>query len=121
MKILSTTLDLPVKNLAKAKEWYRQLFEYPPTTAPAPGVVELELGTVWLQLHETPVSSGDKALRLGIKELDKQHKRLRDAGLHVEDITLVPDVIRYFDFKDPDGNGLSFYQMMAEETDKEED
>jgi hypothetical protein len=53
--------------------------------------------------------------------LDKQHKRLRDAGLHVEDITLVPGVIRYFDFKDPDGNGLSFYQMMAEETDKEED
>lgn len=114
MKILSTTLALPVKNLAKAKEWYRQLFEYPPTAAPAPGVVELELGPVLLQLHEKGVSSGDAALRLGIKELDKLHKRLRDEGLDVEDITLVPGLIRYFDFKDPDGNGLSFYQRLEE-------
>ena len=120
MTILNTTLDLPVKNLTKAKEWYRQLFEYPPTTSPAPGVVQLELGPVWLQLHETGVSSGDKALRLGIKELDKQHKRLRDAGLQIEDITLVPGVIRYFDFKDPDGNGLSLYQMLEGDTAKQE-
>ncbi|NLC33480.1 MAG: VOC family protein [Clostridiales bacterium] len=114
MKILSATLALPVNDLAKSKEWYRQLFEYPTTTAPAPGVAELALGPIILQLHETQNIRSDKALRLGVKDLDSLHKRLRAAGLPVEDITLVPEVIRYFDFKDPDGNGLSFYQMLGE-------
>lgn len=112
MKILSAIVALPVKDLLKSKLWYRQLFEYPPIIEPAPGIAELNLGPVWLQLYQAQGISGDTALRLEIKDLDKQNKRLRDEGLQVEDITVVPGLIRYFDFKDPDGNGLSFYQLL---------
>lgn len=114
MKILSVTLALPVRDITKAKEWYRQLFEYPPVEEPAPGIVELELGPAWLQLYEAPGVKGDGALRVGVKDLDKLHHRLRTAGLKIEEITEVPGVLRYFDFRDPDGNGLSFYQMLED-------
>ncbi len=110
MTIISVTIALPVRDLEKAKAWYRQLFEYPPMIEPVPGVVELELGPAWLQLYQHQGIAGDSAVRVGVRDLHKLHKRLSEAGFVIEPISEVPGILEYFDFRDPDGNGLSFYQ-----------
>jgi len=43
--------------------------------------------------------------------VEKERRRLVKMGHQVEEITDVPGVLRYFDFQDPDGNGLTLYTL----------
>ena len=114
MKILSTTVGLPVTNLADSVKWYQEVFQISQVQHPMEGVAEMKIGTVWLQLYENNSITAENALRFGVTNVEKVRKRLVEMGLRVEEISEVPDLIRYFDFRDPDGNGMSFYQLLSE-------
>ena len=47
-----------------------------------------------------------------MRDIERAHKRVKKLEIPAEDITEVPGVIRYFDLRDPDGHGLSFYEMI---------
>lgn len=114
MKITSITVGLSVQDLERAARWYKELFDIKEAISPVDGVLEMEIGPVWLQLYEGKGIESDAALRFGVQDIERAHKRVKKLGIPAEEITDVPGVIRYFDLRDPDGHGLSFYQMAEE-------
>lgn len=107
----SSTLSLPVSNLQKSIDWYQQLLGEVEGFSPAEGVYEFQLNeSTWLQFFEGEPSNG-AILRLEVEVIKDHHDRLVKLGLSPSPVELVPNVVSYFDFKDPDGNLLSFYML----------
>lgn len=112
MDVRNVTVGLPVSDLAAAKEWYQRVFALPePELEPAEGVVEFQLGTIWLQLGEEPTtrSGAQVVTRFGVDDVAAERERLVGLGVEVGPLEHVPDAVDYVDFLDPDGNQLSFY------------
>jgi lactoylglutathione lyase len=114
MTVTSATIGLPVSDLQQAEEWYRRVFELTaPTVEPAPGVIEIALGPIELQLSEEPTerSGAQVTLRLGVDDAPAEYRRLTELGLRLGPLEHVDGVVDYFDFTDPDGNSLSLYSL----------
>lgn len=106
----SSTIGFPVSNLEESVEWYKQVLGDVEYFSPADGVVEFALNDkTWLQLFVGTASQGS-ILRLEVADIESQYNRLNNL-VSPTPIELVPDVVSYFDFKDPDGNQLSFYKL----------
>ncbi len=115
MDVQSVTIGLPVNNLEDAELWYRRAFALSgPDIVPADGVVEFQLGTIWLQLGEEPTgrSGAEVVTRFGVSDAAAQRECLIREGIGVGPLEHVPDADDYFDFSDPDGNKLSFYSEL---------
>lgn len=107
----SSTLSFPVSDLKQSIDWYQQLLGEVEGFSPAEGVFEFQLNeSTWLQLFEGEPSSG-AILRLEVKDIQDHHSRLVKLGISPGPVDMVPNVVSYFDFKDPDGNLLSFYML----------
>lgn len=107
----SSTISFPVSDLEKSTQWYQQLLGEVESFSPAPGVMEFQLNDkTWLQLFEGEVAVGS-ILRLEVADIQSSHKKLGEIGISTTSIELVPNVVSYFDFSDPDGNQLSFYKL----------
>ena len=118
MKISTVTVGLPVADLERAKDWYRQLFARAEEQVPIDGVWEISpAASFWLQLFEqVGLESSAKVVRFETSDIDAAHSLVkRIGGQAVTDVESVPDVVKYFDFRDPFGNLLSFYEMLARE------
>ncbi|MEE6295812.1 VOC family protein [Georgenia wangjunii] len=115
MDISGVTVGLPVSDLAAATEWYGRVFGLgAPELAPADGVVEFQLGPVWLQLGEEEQATRSGAavvVRFEVADATAEHARLAGLGIDVDDVVHVPGAVDYVDFRDPDGNGLSVYSL----------
>lgn len=115
-KIPGITVGIGVKSVAEAARWYRSLFGDIEMMEPSPGTVELKLTEeTWLQLDDTgylTVGGGSSILRLETADIDTAHKRVKTLTRDVEDIVTVEGVVKYFDFKDPAGNRLSYVQVL---------
>ncbi|WP_130176167.1 VOC family protein [Cryobacterium sp. SO1] len=114
MKVTSATIGLPVRDLAAAEAWYRRVFELTvPAVEPAPGVIEIVLGPIDLQLSEEPPgrTGAQVILRLGVPDASAEYRRLTGLGLTLGPLEHVPGVVDYVDFVDPDGNALSLYSL----------
>jgi lactoylglutathione lyase len=114
MNVTSVTVGLPVKDLGQAETWYRRVFELTgPAVEPAPGLLELTLGPIDLQLIEDPAGQpGEQnGLRLGVDDAAAEHERLSALGLTTDPLEHVPGAVDYFDFTDPDGNILGVYSL----------
>ena len=114
--IKSITIGLPVPDLKKATAWYREILGNPEIINPAPGVSELSLtSTSWLQLFEVESSEANPtALRFESNDIMASHKLALKYGNQVGEVEIVPSVVKYFEFHDPFGNTLSFYELFAE-------
>ena len=114
--IESTTIGIAVKNVAEATKWYKTLLGNIETIEPAPGTIELKLtDDTWLQLDDTgylKIGGGSTIVRFGTQNIEAMHEIAKNLDPGAEDIELVEGVIKYFDFKDPAGNRLSFYQLI---------
>jgi catechol 2,3-dioxygenase-like lactoylglutathione lyase family enzyme len=114
MKVTSVTVGVPVRDLGAAESWYRRVFEVTgPAVEPAPGLRELTLGSIDLQLIEDPDAKpgAQNGLRVGVDSAAAEHERLTALGLTLDPVEHVPGAVDYFDFTDPDGNTLGVYSL----------
>ncbi|HTF47979.1 MAG TPA: VOC family protein [Pseudonocardia sp.] len=105
-----------MSDLPRAVEWYRQVFELgEPDLEPADGVVEFQLGSVWLQLGEEPTarSGAEVVTRFGVVDARAERDRIAALGVQVGPLEHVEGAVDYCDFVDPDGNVLSFYSELS--------
>lgn len=82
---------------------------------PDPGTIELKLtDNVWLQLDDTGYlkTGGGSIVRFETKDIDAVHGLVKKLTSDVGDIETVEGVVKYFDFKDPAGNRLSYVQLL---------
>ena len=113
-KVESITIGIAVKDVNEATNWYKALLGEVETMEPAPGTIELQLSeNAWLQLDDTGyLKVGGSIIRLETQDIDAVHTKVKALKSNVGDIALVEGVVRYFDFEDPAGNRLSYYQLL---------
>lgn len=112
--VQSITIGIAVKDANEAANWYKTLLGEVATMEPAPGVIELQLSeNAWLQLDDTgDLKVGGSIIRLETQDIDAIHTKVKALQPDVGEIELVEGVVRYFDFEDPAGNRLSYYQLL---------
>lgn len=94
--------------------WSQSLLGDLETTEVAPGAAELKLcDNIWIQLDDTgylEVGGGSAILRFETDDIEADNLTVKALSDEVEEIEEAGGVVRYFDFKDPYGNRLSYYQ-----------
>lgn len=115
MKINSVTVGLPVPDLNRSIEWYRKLLGDLEELSPAEGIWEVYVTPSFtLQLFEMDFQeSSMKNIGFESMDIEASHKLVSGLGVTVKEIETVPDTVRYFEFSDPFGNLLSFYEIIA--------
>ncbi len=115
MKINSITIGLPVTDLNRAVEWYRKLLGELEEVSPMEGIIEMKvMPSFWLQLFEVETKeSSSKSLNLETENIELSHELVLSLGRDAGQIETVPETIHYFEFSDPFGNLLSFYQLLG--------
>ena len=103
--------EITVSDLKTAREWYSRLFGKGPDLEPFPGNVEFKLGGGWVQIVEGKVRPSSWSLQIEVRDLALERERIRAAKIEAREIKTVPNVISYFDVKDPDGNGMRWFQV----------
>ena len=114
MKISSVTVGLPVTDLNRAIDWYRQLLGELEEISPAEGIWEICVTSSFtLQLFELDCKeSSSKNVGFETSDIKLSHKLVLSLGVEVGEIETVPEAVHYFEFSDPFGNLLSFYQFV---------
>jgi len=115
VQVTSVTVGQPVADLGAARRWYEAVLELgAPDLEPVDGVVEYDLGAVWLQLGEADDGRrGGTVLRVGVPDVHAERSRLLAMGIEVGEVQVVEGVVAFVDLEDPDGNPLSFYSVAA--------
>ena len=109
MNVSGAAVGFPVSDLSRSVEWYQRVLELAePDLEPADGVVEFQVGPIWLQLgKDSTVRSGAEVVtRFGVADASRERERLEAMGVAVGPLEHVPGAVDYFDFTDPDGNVL---------------
>ncbi|HEM1135681.1 TPA: VOC family protein, partial [Listeria monocytogenes] len=108
----SITIGLPVSDLEKSASWYEKLLMSDEKLVPVEGVIEYQIGSVWIQLFEEKINASKNVLCLEAENLEVEFERLKTLGIITNEvIEELSGILRYFDFTDPDGNKLSFYWL----------
>lgn len=115
VQVTSVTIGLPVSDLDAARRWYEAALQLSaPDLEPVGGVVEYQVGTVWLQLGEEDDARPEgSVLRVGVPDVHAERARLLALGIAVREPEVIDGVIAFCDFEDPDGNLLSFYTVFS--------
>ncbi|EIM8285989.1 VOC family protein [Listeria monocytogenes] len=119
----SITIGLPVSDLEKSASWYEKLLMSDEKLlmsdeklVPVEGVIEYQIGSVWIQLFEEKINASKNVLCLEAENLEVEFERLKKLGIITNEvIEELSGILRYFDFTDPDGNKLSFYWLYEQE------
>jgi len=117
MNVSGAAVGFPVSDLSRSVEWYQRVLELAePDLEPADGVVEFQVGPIWLQLgKDSTVRSGAEVVtRFGVADASRERERLEAMGVAVGPLEHVPGAVDYFDFTDPDGNVLSMYSEVEQ-------
>lgn len=109
------TVGLPVTDLNEAVDWYRRLLGEVEEINPAPGVWEFQvISSGWLQLFESgPNGSNPAIVRFESDDIEASRTLAMSLSTDVGEIRTVPETVRYFECRDPLGNQLSFYELLA--------
>ncbi len=114
-RIENITIGIAVKDVKESTGWYKSLLGDVETMEPAPGTIELKLtDNAWLQLDDTgylEVGGGSSIVRFETKDIDAAHRVVKNLTSDVDDVQIVEGVVKYFDFKDPAGNRLSYVEL----------
>lgn len=106
-------VEIPVSSMEKSKEWYAKVFGKKPDLEPFPGNIEFKIGGGWVQIVESETKSPGWSLNLEVYDLDLERERLRNLSIIATEIKTHPDVIKWFDLKDPDENFMRWFQVLT--------
>ena len=114
-KVKTFTVGLSVTDLNSAVEWYRRMLGEVEELNPAPGVWEFQIvPSGWLQLFESEINKPNQSVvRFESHDIEASRMLASSLSLNVEQIETVPEAIRYSEFRDPFGNRLSVYELLA--------
>lgn len=114
--IETITITIGVKNAQKAAEWYQSLLGEVEQFDPGIGAIELKVtDSTWLQLDEsgdTKAYGNGMTVRFSTDDITTAHQTATRLSREVSPIETVEGVASFFDFKDPDGNRLSYVQIL---------
>lgn len=113
IEVRNTIVVIAVSDLPKSKDWYSRLFGKSPDLEPFPGNIEFKIGGAWVQISKGEVKASSWSLQLEVSDLSSERERLREGGIEATEIKTVPDVISYFDLRDPDGNSMRWFQVLT--------
>jgi len=113
LDVRETITAITVSDLPKSREWYSRLFGKVPDLEPFPGNVEYKVGGAWVQIVSGKVRPSSWTLTLEVRDLSRERERLRKSEIAATEIQTVPNVIRYFDLSDPDGNAMRWFQVLT--------
>jgi len=111
--VKGTIVAITVSDLAKSREWYSRLFGKEPDLEPFPGNVEFKVGGAWVQISIGKVQPSSWSLLIEVPDLLRERERIRKSGIVATEIGMVPEVISYFDLRDPDGNAMRWFQVLT--------
>lgn len=106
-------VEIQVSDLSKSCEWYARLFGKGPDLEPFKGNVEFKIAGGWMQIVAGKPRPSSWGLQIEVQDLVRERQRLREAEIDATEIKGVPNVISYFDLKDPDGNGMRWFQVLT--------
>ena len=114
-KVKTFTIGLPVTDMNIAVEWYRRLLGEVEEINPARGVWEFQIvPSGWLQLFESAINEPNQSVvRFESHDIEASRMLASSLSIDVEQIETVSGAVRYFEFRDPFGNRLSFYELLA--------
>ena len=113
-KVKTFTVGLPVTDLNSAVAWYRRLLGEIEEVNPATGVWEFQIvPSGWLQLFESEINEPNQSVvRFESDDIETSRRQALSLSINVDQIETVPGAVRYFEFRDPFGNRLSFYELL---------
>lgn len=103
MSITRIFANLSCRDLAASTRWFAAVFGREPDRNPMTGLHEWDRGDAGLQLYEKPEDAGRGTLTLIVEDMQKERRRLSDAGLEVTEIEAA-DYTTIMRLRDPDGN-----------------
>jgi predicted enzyme related to lactoylglutathione lyase len=110
-------IGVPVRDLARADEFYGQTLGLERNPNSSERWVEYEAGNVTLALvHESLLPGGLKplaALAIRVPDVAAARERLQEAGVEFEGEIIDSGVCHIAGFTDPDGNGLILHRRYA--------
>lgn len=106
-------VEISVSNMEKSREYYVRLFGKEPDLEPFPGNVEFKIGGGWVQIVKNEVKPSSWSLMLEVLDLPHERERLRKVDIPATEINSHPNVISWFDLKDPDGNSMRWFQVLT--------
>ncbi|MFJ4037167.1 VOC family protein [Microbacterium sp. NPDC090007] len=116
MELKAATVGIPVRDLDAATSWYRSALSLGDVDlAPLEGLVEFNLGPIWLQLAADSEHAGGEGISLNfsVPDASAEHARFKDLGLDVSAMQFFEGVVEFFTLTDPDGNKLGFVTELA--------
>ena len=116
MNIKSVAIGIPVNNLEKSAKQYKDIFEPEKELISTDfQIIEQRTAPIWIQLFEGKTEINDNVVNFEVENLEKEYNRLKEMTvISNEEIIDIPDVIKYLEFKDPDGNKLTFLEIYPE-------
>lgn len=114
--VIESITVIKVSDLSKSRDWYSALFGKGADLEPFPGNVEFKIGGAWVQIGSGKVPPSSWSLELEVRDLMRERERLRASGIEATEIKTVPNVISYFDVKDPDGNSMRWFQVHTDDS-----
>lgn len=97
-----------------AHGWYVALFGREADVQPDDGIAEWQLaGSAWLQLTENPERAGRGTVAIGVRDLDAELGRLRDAGFETGEVDVYPEVVKTSTVLDPEGNEIVYVEEIS--------
>jgi predicted enzyme related to lactoylglutathione lyase len=115
IKVREMIVEITVSDTSKSRNWYARLFgKKGPDLEQFEGNVEFKVGPAWVQIVSGKVEpSSSWSLQLEVWDLPRERERLRKGGIHATEIKTVPNVISFFDVRDPDGNNMRWFQVLT--------
>ena len=118
---LTVFAGIPVSDLARAIDWYGEVWCRVPDARPAPGIVDYylaenrvpERGT--LQLREDAARAGGGMATINVRDIDPVAATLQSLGVPFETQVFPIDAetvsaVTVGTFEDPDGNAITIVQ-----------
>ena len=105
-----------VNDFGKMKNFYQNILEFEPAGEAPPefGWCDFYLPVEGARLglfktdRKLENTNAAPSLNIAVKNLEKTHKIVKEKNIEVTDIQDIPDQISMFDFRDPEGNRISF-------------